>query len=183
MRERLIWISAGVLGLLLAAALASATSRVSTPDVGLAGEPVSAGEALAPPARTVTVPTPAAAVSKTKARRAKRATAKLRRSILKHPTQAVAPLRAATPAANSAPKPAATAPARRATATATKPRVSATSTPARVTASTPAKPKPRPVVTPAPAPAPAVAAAPTATVPHEAAGDVSGKGGGKGGDD
>jgi hypothetical protein len=57
MRERLIWISAGLLGLVLAAALASATSRVTTPDVGLAGEPVAAGEALAPPRAQATTTT------------------------------------------------------------------------------------------------------------------------------
>jgi hypothetical protein len=53
MRERTIWISAGLLGLGVAVALALLTSRVAQPPVGLSGEPVSAGRALAP-ARTAT---------------------------------------------------------------------------------------------------------------------------------
>lgn len=90
MRERLIWISAGLMGLLLAAALASATNRVTQPDVGLAGEPVSAGEALAPPPQTtVTVTTPAPAA---KARPAKRAKKKQAEAARKAVTPALATL-------------------------------------------------------------------------------------------
>ena len=51
MRERTIWISAGLLGLAVAIALAVLTSHVSQPPVGVPGEPVSAGKQLAP-ART-----------------------------------------------------------------------------------------------------------------------------------
>jgi hypothetical protein len=53
MRERTIWIFAGLLGLAVAVALAVLTSHVSQPRVGLSGEPVSAGRQLAP-ARTPT---------------------------------------------------------------------------------------------------------------------------------
>lgn len=80
MRERLIWIFAGLLGLLLAAALASATSRVTRPDVGLAGEPVSAGEALAPAATTTAAPRAALVKAKAKAKRAKKRARKARKS-------------------------------------------------------------------------------------------------------
>jgi hypothetical protein len=48
MRERLTWIGLGALGLLVAAALGVATSRLTEAPVGLAAEPVSAGQALAP---------------------------------------------------------------------------------------------------------------------------------------
>lgn len=51
MRERTIWISAGLLGLAVAIALAVLTGYVSQPPVGVPGEPVSAGQQLAP-ART-----------------------------------------------------------------------------------------------------------------------------------
>ncbi|MFP5361312.1 MAG: hypothetical protein ACLGI5_01125 [Thermoleophilia bacterium] len=54
MSERTIWIAAGLLGLVVAVALAVLTSHVSQPPVGVPGEPVSAGKALAP-ARTATV--------------------------------------------------------------------------------------------------------------------------------
>ncbi len=53
MRERTIWIAAGLLGLVVAVALAMLTSSVSQPPVGAPGEPVSAGRQLAP-ARTTT---------------------------------------------------------------------------------------------------------------------------------
>lgn len=53
MRERTIWIAAGLLGLVIAVALAMLTSSVSQPPVGAPGEPVSAGRQLAP-ARTTT---------------------------------------------------------------------------------------------------------------------------------
>ncbi len=53
MRERTIWIAAGLLGLVVAVALAVLTSSVSQPPVGAPGEPVSAGRQLAP-ARTTT---------------------------------------------------------------------------------------------------------------------------------
>ncbi|HWC26454.1 MAG TPA: hypothetical protein VG474_07720 [Solirubrobacteraceae bacterium] len=58
MRERTIWIAAGLLGLLVAVGLAVLTNHVARPPVGLSGEPVSAGEQLAPPrtARTATTP-------------------------------------------------------------------------------------------------------------------------------
>lgn len=47
-RERTTWIAAGLLGLVAAIALAVLTNRVSQPPVGLTGQPISAGEALAP---------------------------------------------------------------------------------------------------------------------------------------
>lgn len=71
MSERTIWICAGLLGLAVAVGLALLMSRVSQPPVGVPGEPVSAGQQLAPartaaraqqPARTpVRTTTPAAA--------------------------------------------------------------------------------------------------------------------------
>ena len=48
MSERAIWISAGLLGLVVAVGLAILTSHVSQPPVGVPGEPVSAGRQLAP---------------------------------------------------------------------------------------------------------------------------------------
>jgi len=60
MRERTIWISAGLLGLAVAVALAVLTSHVSQPPVGVPGEPVSAGQQLAP-ARTAPAARPAPA--------------------------------------------------------------------------------------------------------------------------
>jgi hypothetical protein len=60
MRERTIWISAGLLGLAVAVALAVLTSHVSQPSVRTPIEPVSAGQQLAP-ARTGTAARPAAA--------------------------------------------------------------------------------------------------------------------------
>jgi uncharacterized membrane protein YgcG len=182
MRERLIWISAGLLGLVLAAAMASATSRVATPDVGLAGEPIAAGQALAPPTSKVRRNLPVA--SRAKARPAKRKRAKKRaapRSVARR-AAATAPA-AATPAA-SAPAAAATpAPAR------TRPRRTGSTT--RATAKSRPKSVPavkanvnRPAV-PARIPTPP----PTVTVDdHGGGGDASGKdrsgdGSGKGGGD
>ena len=60
MRERTIWIAAGLLGLVVAIALALLTSHVSQPPVGVPGEPVSAGRQLAPP-RAATATRPARA--------------------------------------------------------------------------------------------------------------------------
>src|SRR4051812_4426846 len=113
MRERMIWISAGLLGLLLAAALASATSRVSTPDVGLAGEPVSAGEALAPPAGTSggtaqpLTATPARAAKHVTAKKKKVSAKRAASSAKKQASKAIrAPALAATaPKAATAPVP------------------------------------------------------------------------------
>ena len=48
MSERAIWISAALLGLAVAVGLAILTSHVSQPPVGVPGEPVSAGQQLAP---------------------------------------------------------------------------------------------------------------------------------------
>jgi hypothetical protein len=125
MRERLIWISAGLLGLLLAAALASATSSVTTPDVGLAGEPVSAGEALAPPA---TVPAAAPVVKSIRATRVKKVAKKAKKKAKKR-TVAAAPKAAVSPLAAVAP-PAATASPKPRKKAAAKPKASATIKPA-----------------------------------------------------
>jgi hypothetical protein len=48
MRERLVWIGLGLLGLVAAAAIGLAASKVTDAPIGLSAEPVSAGEALAP---------------------------------------------------------------------------------------------------------------------------------------
>lgn len=89
MRARLPWILAGLAGLVAAAALGLAASRLTEPPVGLSGEPVSAGEALAPGRTTAT--TPRRAVT-TPARRRTRPTRTTT-------TPAVAPAPAPVPAA------------------------------------------------------------------------------------
>jgi uncharacterized membrane protein YgcG len=178
MRERVIWISAGVLGLVLAAAMASATSRVATPDIGLAGEPVAAG-ALAPPTSKVRRSLPA--VTRARAHPAKRTAKRAAPSSARRAAAAAPAPAAATPAA-SAPAAAATpAPAR------TRARRAGTAT--RATAKSRPKSPPavkakinRPAVPPRiPTPPP------TVTVDDHGGGDVSGKdhsgdGSGKGGD-
>ena len=69
MPERTIWIAAGLLGLIVAVALAILTSYVARPPAALTSAPVSAGRQLAP-ARDTSTATPSA-----RARRpAKRAT-------------------------------------------------------------------------------------------------------------
>jgi hypothetical protein len=171
MRERVFWISAGLLGLLLAAALAGATSRVTRPDVGLAGEPVSAGEALAPPVRTVTVP--AAPVARARpVKHAKKRVTKHRAHVVK----ATAPRANTALRVTAAPAPATVA---RSPLTTSRPKVTA-----KITPSPRAKVK-RPL-----APIPALTV-PTPTVETEnhvsgndGGGDSgSGKGKGGGGDD
>ncbi len=57
MPERTIWIAAGLLGLIIAVALAVLTSYVAQPPAGLTSEPISAGRQLAP-ARTTSTATP-----------------------------------------------------------------------------------------------------------------------------
>jgi hypothetical protein len=59
MPERTIWIAAGLLGLIIAVALAVLTSYVARPPAGLTSEPVSAGRQLAP-ARDTSAGTPSA---------------------------------------------------------------------------------------------------------------------------
>ena len=59
MPERTIWIAAGLLGLIVAVALAVLTSYVARPPAGLTSEPVSAGRQLAP-ARGTSPATPSA---------------------------------------------------------------------------------------------------------------------------
>jgi hypothetical protein len=170
MRERLIWFSAGLLGLLLAAALAGATSRVTTPDVGLAGEPVSAGEALAPPATAGGTAQPVTALPARAVKRAKTAVAKKKKSSAKAARAAKRAAKAVrVPAlASTAPK-TATGPARKRTSTTAKPKPKATATVKQTTVQ-----RRRP-----PAVAPALTT-PTITV-DEHGGDVSGKDGGDGG--
>jgi len=80
MRERTIWISAGLLGLVVAVGLALLTSHVSQPAVGVPGAPVSAGEALAPPRTTTTH-------SATPARTTKAKTSTTRTSATQTPVQ------------------------------------------------------------------------------------------------
>lgn len=166
MRERLIWISAGLLGLVFAASLAMATSRVTKPDVGLAGEPVSAGQALAPPPATAPAAAPAEArpgsrpAAKKKQQRTAERQGRATPVAAARPT-VVAPSVPSTPAVR---RPAA-APARRRTRTTTSttagPRSGeAAKPPVRVTAPRPAAPAP-------------VLTTPTLTVPDEP--DVSGK--------
>jgi len=46
--EKLKWIGMAVLGILIAAAIAVAASRLASRQIGLASEPISAGDALAP---------------------------------------------------------------------------------------------------------------------------------------
>jgi hypothetical protein len=67
MRERMLWIAGGLVGLLLAGALALVTSGLTQPPVGLADEPVSAGEALAPREASRTAPAAPAAPARTTA--------------------------------------------------------------------------------------------------------------------
>jgi hypothetical protein len=45
------WIGLALLGILIAAAISVAASRLASQQIGLASEPISAGNALAPPAR------------------------------------------------------------------------------------------------------------------------------------
>jgi len=54
MPERTIWIAAGLLGLIVAVALAVLTSYVARPPAGLTSQPVSAGRQLAPARDTST---------------------------------------------------------------------------------------------------------------------------------
>jgi hypothetical protein len=183
MRERLIWISAGLLGLVLAAALASATSRVTTPDVGLAGEPVAAGEALAPPRAQATTTTSreARAPRRAKARPAKARPAKRARKRTAQRTAAARPRRAT---ASAPATPAAARPATR-TRTRTRPKHSTSHATAKSQPAVRAKIN-RPKV-----PARVLTPPPTVTV-EDHGGDVSsgkdsgdssgkGKGGGGGG--
>jgi uncharacterized membrane protein YgcG len=176
MRERVIWISAGLLGLVLAAAMASATSRVATPDIGLAGEPVAAG-ALAPPTSKVRRSLPA--VTRATARPAKRTAKRAKKRAAPSSARRAAAAAPATPAA-SAPAAAATpAPTR------TRTRARRAGPVTRATAKSPPAVKARinrPAVPPRiPTPPP------TVTVDdHGGGGDVSGKdhsgdGSGKGG--
>ncbi|MEA2148725.1 MAG: hypothetical protein QOD69_555 [Solirubrobacteraceae bacterium] len=168
MRERLIWISAGLLGLLLAAALAGATSRVTRPDVGLAGEPVSAGQALAPPpATTVTVAVPA----RVKARPAKRAQkhVKAARKAPARPAPAAPAKRVPAPATTAAAKKPARAASRRKRASTT----ATTTTAKKRTPAVVGKVKTPKIVPP-------VLPTPTVTVETKG-GDEAGKGKGKDG--
>jgi hypothetical protein len=56
MRERLIWICIGAVGLVLAAGLGLAAGELTSTPVGISAEPVSAGEALAPKATATAAP-------------------------------------------------------------------------------------------------------------------------------
>lgn len=67
MPERTIWIAAGLLGLLVAVALAVLTNYVARPPAGLTSEPVSAGRQLAP-ARDTSAATPSAGARRPAAR-------------------------------------------------------------------------------------------------------------------
>jgi hypothetical protein len=64
MRARMLlaWIAVGLVGLALAAGVTYAATQLSSQRIGLSAEPPSAGEELAPPSTTRTVPrtTPAA---------------------------------------------------------------------------------------------------------------------------
>jgi hypothetical protein len=61
MPERTIWIAAGLLGLIVAVALAVLTSYVARPPDGLTSEPVSAGRQLTPTRDTPTATSTAGA--------------------------------------------------------------------------------------------------------------------------
>lgn len=66
MRSLIGWIAVGLVGLVLAAGVSYAATQLSSQRIGLAAEPASAGEELAPPAtsapvRTTTEPTRTAA--------------------------------------------------------------------------------------------------------------------------
>jgi uncharacterized membrane protein YgcG len=163
MRERLIWISSGLLGLVLAAALTSATSRVTRPDVGLAGEPVAAG-ALAPPTSDGRRNLPAAirATARPAKRTRKRAKKRTATASSRRATAPAPPAAAATPAA-----PAATAAAPRRTRTRTRPARSATRATAKSRPAVRAKINRPPV--------PLRIPPPTATVDDHGGGDHSGR--------
>ncbi|MGN6187353.1 MAG: hypothetical protein ACTHOE_00510 [Conexibacter sp.] len=55
-RSLLAWIAVGLVGLALAAGVTYAATQLSSQRIGLSAEPPSAGEELAPHARTTTTP-------------------------------------------------------------------------------------------------------------------------------
>jgi hypothetical protein len=181
MRERLIWISAGLLGLVVAAALASATSRVTSPDVGLAGEPVAAGEALAPPRVQATTTTSRAVRAP---RRASARPARVRPAKRARKRTAATRSRSRRAAASAPATPAAARPAAR-TRTRTRPRGKRST--AHVTAKS--RPAVRAKINRPEVPARVLTPPPTVTVEDHGgdgsagrdSGDSSGKGRGGGG--
>jgi outer membrane biosynthesis protein TonB len=58
LRPMLRWIGLALLGILIAAAISIAASRLASQQIGLASQPISAGNALAPPGKKRETPQP-----------------------------------------------------------------------------------------------------------------------------